>query len=278
MPAMSGIWRMFRTIVAQPNAALALHAMQETGILSMILPAWQSIDCLVVRDFYHGYTVDEHTLVAIGHIDALRTGTDAARRRFSEMLAETPDAALIITALLFHDVGKSVGFEDHAKASAREAVENLSKIGTPPDELNTIAFLIERHLDLSAAMNSRDLNDPGTAAELAANVETLEKLRALTLLTYADISAVNPDAMTPWRLEQLWHAYLAAHRELTKELDTGRIHSTVTDIKSQWLEGFPVRWVRTHSAAQITLTCTSRMQPAAKALRSTSCTGREHGI
>ena len=38
------------------------------------------------------------------------------------------------------------------------------------------------------------------------------------MLTYADISAVNPQAMTPWRLEQLWRAYLLAHEELTREL------------------------------------------------------------
>ncbi|MBC7925873.1 MAG: hypothetical protein H7039_09470 [Bryobacteraceae bacterium] len=248
------VWPDLKTIFAQPHAALALQEMSETGVLPSLFPAWRSIDCLVVRDFYHRYTVDEHTLVAIGHLDKLRSGTDPSHRRFSEMLGETPDIPLLVTALIFHDVGKSDGLTGHAKASAQAAEADLRTIGVPDDERATILFLIEHHLEISATMNSRDLADPATAAELANRVQTLEKLRSLTLLTYADISAVNPEAMTPWRLEQLWHAYLAGHRELTRELESARIHVTETpssDGRSGWMEGFPIRYLRTHSDSQI---------------------------
>ncbi len=104
-------------------------------------------------------------------------------------------------------------------------------------------FLIEHHLDLSAVMNSRDLGDPATALELAKRVETLEHLKLLTLMTYADISAVNPDAMTPWRLEQLWRTYLVGHRELTRDLERERIHIAANDEKAAFLEGFPTRYL-----------------------------------
>ena len=252
LPEASAMWPLLRSVLSQPNAALALHGMQETGLLTAVLPAWETIDCLVLRDFYHRYTVDEHTLIAVGHLDSLRTETDPARRRFAEMLTETQDMPILISAVLLHDIGKSDGLSGHAHASALEAVGNLRRIGVPEDEIETITFLIEHHLDLSAVMNSRDLNDPATGVELANRVETLEKLRYLTLLTYADISAVNPDSMTPWRLEQLWHTYLTGHRELTRELDTGRIHVTEADNgKAEWLEGFPTRYVRTHTPAQI---------------------------
>jgi [protein-PII] uridylyltransferase len=70
-------------------------------------------------------------------------------------------------------------------------------------------------------------------------------------MTYADISAVNPEAMTPWKLEQLWRTYLIGHRELTRDLDAERIHAEPSDERSHWLEGFPTRYVRTHSAAEI---------------------------
>jgi [protein-PII] uridylyltransferase len=73
----------------------------------------------------------------------------------------------------------------------------------------------------------------------------------LTLMTYADISAVNPDAMTPWRLEQLWRTYLVGHRELTRELDTERIHVPDQDETSEFLEGLPTRYLRTHTPEQI---------------------------
>jgi [protein-PII] uridylyltransferase len=100
-------------------------------------------------------------------------------------------------------------------------------------------------------MNSRDLGDPATAVELASRVQTIEQLRLLTLMTYADISAVNPDAMTPWRLEQLWRTYLVGHRELTRELDTERIHVPEPDEASEFLEGLPTRYLRTHTPEEV---------------------------
>jgi len=254
-------WSALKTVLSQPHAALALHGMDNTGLLGLLLPAWKTIECLVIRDFYHRYTVDEHTLITISHIDRLRTGSDPTRRRFTEMLSETQDPALLVIALIFHDVGKSDGLSGHAQASAREASTQLTCMGMPEEERLIVEFLVEHHLDISAVINSRDLSDPATAVDLATRVETLEKLRYLTLLTYADISAVNPDAMTPWRLEQLWHAYLAGHRELTRELDTDRIHARQPDHKSDWLEGFPVRYLRTHSGSQID----SHMQLASEA-------------
>ena len=69
-------------------------------------------------------------------------------------------------------------------------------------------FLIGRHLDLSTAMFSRDMDDPQTIIDVAHQMGTVERLKMLTLLTYADISAVNPTTMTPWRAEQLWQLYL----------------------------------------------------------------------
>ena len=93
----------------------------------------------------------------------------------------------------------------------------------PQADRETVLFLIGRHLDLSAAMQSRDVFDPQTIREVAHQVETVERLKALTLVTYADISAVNPTAMTPWRAEQLWQLYLMVYNELTRELESDRI-------------------------------------------------------
>jgi [protein-PII] uridylyltransferase len=96
-------------------------------------------------------------------------------------------------------------------------------------------------------MIARDLNDPQVIREVAARVGTVENLRALTLLTYADTDAVNPTALTPWRIEQLWRTYLHVYRELTRELDTERVRS----MQSPFLEGLPTRYLRTHSEDQI---------------------------
>ena len=93
-------------------------------------------------------------------------------------------------------------------------------------------------------MASRDLSDLSTGRLLSAQVGTIEQLKLLTMLTYADISAVNPQAMTPWRLEQLWRTYLLAHEELTRELGTARIHDVLglEPERAQFLEGLPTRY------------------------------------
>src|SRR6202041_738055 len=86
---------------------------------------------------------------------------------------------------------------------------------------------------------------------------TLERLKLLTLLTYADISAVNPAAMTPWRLEQLWETYRVTHQQLLKDLGTERIADLPADLKADlqidvpetadFIRGFPSRYLRTHT-------------------------------
>jgi [protein-PII] uridylyltransferase len=88
---------------------------------------------------------------------------------------------------------------------------------------------------------------------MAQTVETVERLRALTLLTYADISAVNPTAMTPWRAEVLWQLYLATYNELTRELETDRIQSAPQDAPEmrKFLAGLPTRYARTHTPEQM---------------------------
>jgi [protein-PII] uridylyltransferase len=245
------LWPILKTILSQPHTSLAIRTMYETGLLLSIFPDWEQIECLVVRDFYHRYTVDEHTLVTLEYLEELRATENPPRRRFAELLAETENLPLLYVALLFHDTGKSSGLEGHAAGSARLAERLLERIGVPDSERRIVVFLIEHHLDLSAVMNARDLSDPATAGFLAARVETIENLKQLTLLTYSDISAVNPDAMTPWRLEQLWRTYVVTYRELTRELVTERIRSERLDEKGDFLEGFPTRYLRTHTEEQI---------------------------
>ncbi|MEO7146226.1 MAG: nucleotidyltransferase domain-containing protein [Bryobacteraceae bacterium] len=240
-------WAHWRAILSQPHTVVALRAMQETGALAALLPEWGRIECLVVRDFYHRYTVDEHTLVAIETLDALPD------RRFSELCAEAGESMPALRfAFLLHDIGKGSGHE-HVAESLRIAALVMARIEMPEDERATVGFLIEHHLDLSSVMNARDLDDLATARDLAQRIGTLERLRLLTLMSFADIAAVHPTAMSPWRVEQLWRVYLLAHEELTRELETERIQApaTRTPEMAAFLEGFPTRYVRTHTEADM---------------------------
>ncbi len=246
-------WNSLRILLTLPHAALALRCMHTTGVLSAMFPEWQGVDCLVLRDFYHRYTVDEHTLVAIDVLTSLPEAQDPLRRRLAELYEELDDPAPLLFALLFHDAGKGAAGPSHVAQSLVLAESAMERIQVPLSERRTVQFLIERHLDLSSIMNTRDLEESSTARLLAQKIETLENLRLLVLLTYADISAVNPSAMTPWRLERLWRLYLITRRELTRELESERIEAPSDGPagRAAFLEGFPTRYLRTHTESEI---------------------------
>ena len=251
--------QIWRELLSQPHAALGLREMQEVGLLELAIPEWHEVDSLVVRDFYHRYTVDEHTFVAIEAIDSLVAKKPGTPSRFSDLISEDDDPAVLRFALLLHDIGKGTKPGDHVQGSLEAADRIMQRLQTPPVKQSAVRFLIEHHLDLSLIMTGRDLEDPATARYLTTRVGTLERLRQLTLLTYADISAVNPTAMTPWRLEQLWHVYSVGVEQLTRDLAMDRIHnggSSEADLASspavqEFLEGLPTRYLRTHSREEI---------------------------
>jgi [protein-PII] uridylyltransferase len=247
------LWPALSAMFSLPHAPLAVRAMHDTGALTALFPEMEQIECLVVRDFYHRYTVDEHTLVALQNLWSLRDADELPLKPYGDLLREMPRPGALVFALLFHDSGKGSAVEGHVDASMRLAQSGMARIQVPPQERETILFLIRRHLELSAAMQARDLFDPQTLRDVARQVETVERLKALTLLTYSDISAVNPSVMTPWRAEQLWQLYLMVYNELTRELQTDRIEIDPSGPpeRQDFLRGFPTRYLRTHSETEI---------------------------
>jgi len=246
-------WKQFKTILTLPHAPLALRILQDTAYMQLLFPEWESIVSLVVRDFYHRYTVDEHTLVALERIAALREAAEGPLTSFSHLLAEIDNPGVLLFSLLYHDVGKGAMSGDHSRISAEWAASAMTRMQMPAEEQTTVDFLIANHLVLSEVMTTRDLGDPATARSVADKVGTIERLKLLAVMTYADISAVNPGAMTPWRLEQLWRVYRVTQHELTRELETERIQEIPAELPEQadFIKGFPVRYLRTHSAAEV---------------------------
>lgn len=251
--APQALWQSLEPILSLPHSPLALRSMHETGMLTALFPELCHMECLVVRDFYHRYTVDEHTLVAIQNVCDLRQAAEAPARFYRELLGEIKSPAVLLFALLFHDSGKAAVDQGHVDASLNLAESAMARIQMPSAGRETALFLIARHLELSAVLQSRDVSDPQTIREVAHRVETVERLKALTLVTYGDIGAVNPSAMTPWRAEQLWQLYLKVYNELTRELESERIRTLPAGPPERvaFLEGFPTRYLRTHSEAEV---------------------------
>lgn len=260
-------WKTLREILASAYPGMALRPMQRLGLLLDVLPEFKSIDSLVVRDFYHRYTVDEHSLRTIEHLQELADTADARANHFRQLWRSVERRDLLILALLLHDVGKGMETDNHVVGSVEALESAADRLRLSDYESEEVHFLIEHHLDMSATVQRRDIFDPGTISAFAETVATQERLQRLCLLTYADIHAVNPEALTPWKAEMLWQLFVATSNHFSRTLDRDRLHasdevSLLEQVRSQtrsanieeverFLEGFPRRYRSVHSAGEI---------------------------
>ena len=191
-------WATLREILGSDYPGVALRSMQRLGLLTEVLPEFAMIDSLVVRDFYHRYTVDEHSLRTIEHLQELAAPPDERGAHFVPLWKTAERRDLLILTLLLHDVGKGMPVENHVTGSLAALDSAAKRLQLSPEEKEEVHFLIEHHLDMSATVQRRDIFDPATVSAFAQSVTTLERLQRLCLLTYADIHSVNPEALTPW--------------------------------------------------------------------------------
>ncbi len=217
------LWNCLRDILLGPFAAHALRLMHALGLLELILPEFHGIDSLVVRDAYHRYTVDEHTFLVIENVHALRTPRHDAERRFSTLLPEIERVDLLMLALLLHDTGKARKTGDHAHESIELAERVFARLEFDLEERETVRKLIRNHLEMSHALR-RDIFDPENVRSFSRHAPGQQQLKMLTLLTFADIKAVNPDALTPWKAENIWQLYMATANYLDRSVDESRYH------------------------------------------------------
>jgi [protein-PII] uridylyltransferase len=222
----AALWSRLAEILTGPRAGVALRSMHAVGVLELILPEFHGIDALVIRDAYHRYTVDEHTFVLIDTLHGLEEdpgpGATEWRLRLGKMIRELENPALLYLAALMHDTGKARAGDDHATESSRLAEGVLTRLEMDPYDQAMVLQLIETHLDMSAALR-RDIFDTETVRSFASKVQTHESLWMLTLFTYADIRAVHPDALTPWKAENLWRLSMSTANQLDRNVDQERV-------------------------------------------------------
>ncbi len=99
----------------------------------------------------------------------------------------------------------------------------LERLHLDPVDRETVTFLIANHLRMSSTTVRQDIFDPRVVAEFSEAVGTTDRLKMLTLLTYADVKSVNPEALTPWKAEMLWQLYAAAFNHLGRTVDDQRL-------------------------------------------------------
>ena len=260
------LWNALREVLLGPHAAHALRTMHALGILEMLIPEFHGIDALVIRDSYHRYTVDEHTFLTIDNVHGLRQPVNENEQRLAQLLPEIDRLDLFLLTLLLHDTGKARRDEDHVAPSIELADALLARLEFDGEEREAVIQLIRLHLEMSNSLR-RDIFDQENVRGFAEKVGSPQILKMLTLMTFADIKAVNPDALTPWKAENLWQLYMATANFMDRSVDEVRYHSSIDptllnrlrsmvpatqhDALRLFLEGLPQRYLQTRLPEQI---------------------------
>jgi [protein-PII] uridylyltransferase len=260
------LWNALREVLLGPHAAHALRTMHALGVLEMLIPEFHGIDALVIRDSYHRYTVDEHTFLVIDNVHRLRQPSADYEGRLSQLIPEIDRLDLFMLALLMHDTGKARKTGDHAVSSVELADSLLARLDFDAEEREVVRKLIRLHLEMSLTLR-RDIFDVENVRGFAEKVGSPILLKMLTLMTYADIKAVHPDALTPWKADNLWQLYMATANFMDRSVDEVRYHAAIdptllnrirsmvppTQFESlkNYLEGLPQRYLQTRLPEQI---------------------------
>src|SRR5574337_684900 len=232
------------------GVAATLRSMHELGVLGAYIPEFAKLTRLVQFDFYHRYTVDEHTLLAIETLEHLDEVTRFYGEEFRSLASDTKRLEILRLALLLHDIGKGEGADHvHKGTSLVEAI--LARMGIPEPDADTIRFLVVRHLEMSHIAQRLDLDDEAIVIDFAKKVQTLDRLKMLYLLTYGDIKAVGPGVWTEWKGTLLWELYIKTHTILTRgipegEDDLARAERVKSQLTQELSPEFGVEAVKRH--------------------------------
>ncbi len=211
----------FLAILHAPvGVADTLRQMHQLGVLTAYIPEFARIDCLVQFDYYHRYTVDEHTFVLLDHLESLRSADDPRLQEFRRIAHELRKPEILKLAILLHDIGKGQG-HGHSERGVEIAEAVLTRMGLPAGDIAAVSFLVAQHLTMAHIAERRDLDDERLIIEFARLVGTEELLRMLYLLTYLDINAVGPQVWTDWKGTLLWGLFIKTHTILTRGVPEG---------------------------------------------------------
>lgn len=250
--------RLFMRILKHPrNVSWALKEMKDTGVLGGFVPAFYNVVGLGQFNQYHAYTVDEHTLYAIGEARNMIHGDRKLRLPLAqEVFHRLKRPELLYLALLFHDIAKGMA-GDHSENGEVLAQDFCASIGLTEDASNLVAWLVRKHLTMAVTSQRFDLSDPEVIQIFADKVGSMERLNCLLCLTVADIAAVGPNVWNDWKgslLNQLYHATRHAlmgekiNPEVLEKQQQSRIRSTLqlskkADLIEPVLKQLPNRFI-----------------------------------
>jgi len=205
----------FREILRlERNVGFTLSVMNQYGVLGLFLPAFKELNGYVQHGVYHCYTTDEHTLLTIKNIEKLEKDVSILGRIFNN----TKEREILYLGLLFHDIAKPINIPGHEILGVEIAASILYKLGYSDQEIERVALLVRNHLIMEQIAFRRNLNDPETLNNFTSKFKSTEELDLLYLVTYADLSAVNPAVWTSWKSELLSELYRKSRSMLEDQI------------------------------------------------------------
>lgn len=191
---------LFLSVLLDPHSGgRALKEMKEAGVLARFVPEFSRIIGQMQFDMYHVYTVDEHTLVALGILHSIEAGRLSDELPLaSEAMTKVKSRRVLHMSVLCHDVAKGMG-GNHAVKGSEIAARLAGRFGYLPEEQEMVSWLVRHHMMFTDYAFKRDLGDPETIRNFAQKVQSLERLRLLLTLTVADIRAVGPNVWNGWK-------------------------------------------------------------------------------
>jgi [protein-PII] uridylyltransferase len=252
---------------APRGVADTLRQMHQLGVLSAYIPEFARLACLVQFDYYHRYTVDEHTFVLLDYMEALSETADLRLQEFRRIAGELKKPEILKLAILFHDIGKGEG-HGHVERGVAIAEEALTRMGLAESDIADVKFLIAQHLNMAHIAERRDLDDERLIIEFARLAGDEDLLKMLYLLSYLDINAVGPQVWTDWKGTLLWELFIKTHTILTRGVPEGEEEQRKAaalraalvaelgpefgaEVVRQHLDLMPVRYVLTTSSAKV---------------------------
>lgn len=201
-------------LTGRKDPETVLRWMNEAGVFGRFVPDFGRVGAQMQFDMYHHYTVDEHTIRAIGLLARIERGELAQDHPISaEVIAQLGSRRSLYVAVLLHDIAKGRG-GDHSVLGAEVAEELCPRFGLSESETALVAWLVRHHLLMSATAFKRDVADPQTILDFVAQVQSLERLRQLLILTVVDIRAVGPGIWNSWKRQLLADLYELSEEQL----------------------------------------------------------------
>ena len=216
-----------------------LRRLNEAGVFGRFIPDFGCVVAQTQHDMYHTYTVDEHTIRAIGILSRIESGELKEDHPLSaEVVHKILSRPVLYLAVLLHDIAKGRG-GDHSLLGADVAMQLGPRLGLSAAETETVAWLVRWHLAMSGTAFQRDLMDPKTIASFAGLVQSPERLRLLLVLTVCDIRAVGPNVWNGWKAALLRQLYSAAEQVLSGGTLAGGRAERIKQIQADVAERLP---------------------------------------